>query len=269
MTSIHNDQFYGAKVPRKPPFLIHNARQPWRLGLWMFLAGFVSVFVSQANPLYQIVLGAPIFEELLKAGLTLLLVGGWTRGVWGLAVRLVAGFAVGGGFGVLEHYFSYWDEPDAMLWFRVVFHGASTTLSMLTLHVLSASRRPVVRWLATAPSTAVHYLHNTSAVLLLLLGASSGRDFAVLDLILLFLSPGLLLAGHLMVPASADPLRAAAEGWAARHLGAAAQADAPGVPAGWAPPAGPGATRPPGPPQAGPAPRAGPSRPPPRAPPGP
>ncbi|HET6398244.1 MAG TPA: hypothetical protein VFH47_01675, partial [Candidatus Thermoplasmatota archaeon] len=53
------------------------------------------VFLAQAAPLYQVVLGAPVFEELLKAGLGMLLaLGVAARGPWRWAARAAATVAL-------------------------------------------------------------------------------------------------------------------------------------------------------------------------------
>ena len=131
--------------------------------------GFFAVFILQAPILYQVVLGAPIFEEFLKFGLAMLLVGGLRV----LPLRMAAGFLVGAGFGVLEHAVTYSAEPDYVYVGRVLFHGGAAMLSMLCFHLLEPALDVRNRWWSTAAATFIHYLNNAVALLslpLLVLG---------------------------------------------------------------------------------------------------
>lgn len=131
----------------------------------LFGVGFVGTLVMSASLFTQIVIGAPVFEELWKLGSALLLVHllGVTSGPARVLVALVPGAA----FGVFEHFLTYAGEDLATLVFRVAFHAGSTGLSAATWHVLADGARPGVAWLATAPATVVHWINNFAAVLLL------------------------------------------------------------------------------------------------------
>ena len=137
----------------------------------MFGIGFYSVFLVQSHLLAQIVLGAPIFEEMLKFGLALLLVaylpaGSGVGRVGVVALRVVAAAAVGAGFGFLEHSLpAYSSESGLFLLWRVLFHGGSTLLSMLAFCGLESLADVRVRWLAVGPAVLLHYANNAGAVI--------------------------------------------------------------------------------------------------------
>jgi RsiW-degrading membrane proteinase PrsW (M82 family) len=189
------DVFWGARaVPRaprwtEPEFFAGRPRPP---GYPSFLAwastgsvrfaavlvglGFWGVFVNQLYPFFallseysfllQLVVGAPVFEEMFKFGLALFLVsplGGLPRLVV-LPLRLVVAAAVGLGFGAFEHWFSYPDEDSASLLGRLVFHCAATTLSMAAFAGLEPVADTRVRWAATVPASLVHYGNNAFVI---------------------------------------------------------------------------------------------------------
>lgn len=135
----------------------------WRIAMFLFGAGFLAVFVNQMPIYFQIVLGAPIFEEMFKFGLALLLVF-WIP--WG-AIRIPMALAIGGGFGVLEHYVTYVEEPNFSYFWRVAFHSLSTGTSMIFYQLMQSRDR--LTWpVALAPSVIIHYVNNTGAVIILL-----------------------------------------------------------------------------------------------------
>jgi hypothetical protein len=161
-------------VPR--PFVWTKAEEPLvdrvsrtdlRLALAFLVVGFVAVFIRQMPFEAQVVIGAPLFEEMFKLGLALLPCA--ALGLRAPIARLPFAFASGAGFGLLEHFLSYSDEPTVVLYGRVGFHAVATGLSMLVLHGLSSSgpRRLVLT--CTLPSTFVHAANNTAAVELALL----------------------------------------------------------------------------------------------------
>lgn len=175
---VQPQRFYVREDPLRgmSPFLMRAARDPWMLALTVFGFGFVAVFVDQAPILVQIVLGAPIFEELVKLGLALLLANavtfvlsgfrmdGWQHPAW-LAVRLPLALAVGAGFGFLEHSTTYSEEDFWSYLWRVLFHSLSAGASMIVLQAVLQSRDVRTRWLAPLPSMFIHYLNNYAALL--------------------------------------------------------------------------------------------------------
>lgn len=182
---VEPDPFWGrAAAPRYPrwdaakfyplphpgagvPLLWRNAVSALRFAAILAGIGFFSVFVEQADLLTQLVLGAPLFEEFLKFGLALLLVGWIPRlprlaGAAVIALRLLVAWAVGAGFGVLEHFVTYSGEDLGMVLSRVLFHGVATGLNMAFFTVLETLPDVRSRWLATGPASFVHYLVNAS-----------------------------------------------------------------------------------------------------------
>ncbi len=161
MRSVQSDDFYAEpeEAPRVHP-LVALADPLWRLGLVLFAAGFVAVFIDQAPFLLQVVLGAPIFEEALKAGLAILITAR------ARALRLPVAWLVGAGFGVLEHYVTYSEESVASLVLRIAFHAYATGLTASCLTVLESGRDVRVRWIAPLPAIVLHYVNNVLAVVL-------------------------------------------------------------------------------------------------------
>ncbi len=172
---IAENRFWGtAERPApRPTFLGKWSRHPARLALVMLGIGFFSVFVVQMDLHFQIVLGAPIFEEFLKFGLALLLVSYLPdphgRGaLWALVVpmRIIASLAVGALFGWLEHVTTYPSEDNFSYAWRVAFHSVSAGGSMVTYTLLEPLRETRARWFSTLVPTFLHYVNNSLAVLL-------------------------------------------------------------------------------------------------------
>jgi hypothetical protein len=179
------DPFWGpAAMPRLPrwdgaafyplphpgagmPLLWRNAASAVRFAAVLAGLGVFSVFIEQADSLTQLVLGAPVFEEFVKFGLALLLVAWIPRplGVAGapvVALRMLSAWAVGAGFGLMEHAVSYAGEDTGLWVSRTLFHGAAAGLSMACFTVLEALPDVRSRWLSTLPSSFLHYLVNAS-----------------------------------------------------------------------------------------------------------
>ncbi len=158
-------------------FLHRVAAQPWKFAAVVFGFGFFAVFIRQSNIFFQIILGAPIFEEMVKFGLAMListaliwLLGGarlrsW-ESPWWLAIRLPAALAVGAGFGFMEHYTTYASESDWSFFWRVMFHSLATGTSMIAFQAVLPSADLRVRWLAMVPAIFLHYVNNYGAVIL-------------------------------------------------------------------------------------------------------
>ncbi len=269
--------FWGkrARGDARPPFAAWSAASEHRFAGVLLLAGFFAVFVDQAAFLYQLVLGAPIFEELFKFGLALLLATGirvrtalgraagefirwplaagvgaglgammatdpllleqvvrvWpdvtvrmaaaagaalfflltllARGVGALGaplgalgvVRVPLAFAVGAGFGILEHTITYSEEPTRILYGRVAFHGGSTALTMVLYSILASLPDVRVRWLALVPSVVLHWLNNASAIFVALISLTVPRLDEVWSLsIVAMIYLAMLIAIPLAIP---------------------------------------------------------------------
>lgn len=158
-------------------FMVRVARNPWAFAGILFGFGFFSVFVRQASFLLQVILGAPIFEEMVKFGLALILAhiitaagGGmrgerWRHGGW-LALRLPIALAVGAGFGILEHGSTYSGEDVWSYVWRVGFHACATGTSMVAYQAAIGAPDARTRWFAIGPSVLLHYINNYGAVVL-------------------------------------------------------------------------------------------------------
>ncbi|AFO56163.1 hypothetical protein NJ7G_0913 [Natrinema sp. J7-2] len=111
----------------------------------------------------RIVIIAPIFEELLKFGVALLI----GTAVFGKArsPRIALALIIGCTFGFVEHSVTYAGEPDLLYLYRVLFHSL---LSMLAVGVYATFERRGVTdllWVAPLYPIVLHYLNNSFAVL--------------------------------------------------------------------------------------------------------
>jgi hypothetical protein len=178
MPRHEQDRFFPMPAPANQlPFLWWSAAKAHRQALLLFGAGFFSVFTLQSHFFVQVVLGAPLFEEMLKFGLALLLVA-WlpartSRLVAGVLTVTVA-LALGAGFGILEHWVTYRAESNLSYLWRVVFHSGSTGLSALLYSFVASSFEVRTRWLALAPSILLHYANNAGSVFLVPVTAVAG-----------------------------------------------------------------------------------------------
>lgn len=205
--------FTGPAPAAGVPFAVRYAASPLRLAGVFAVLGFFAVFVHQASLELQIVVGAPVFEELVKFGLALLAVGAIPRGgrLFPLValLRVVVALAVGAGFGWLEHFATYAEEPVEVFVGRVLFHAGSTALSMAMYCVLEGAADVRLRWFATAPATAIHYANNVGAIAFLAL-PDVGLAWAAALTAAAYVA---LVAG----PVSARWWRPWVEAWTARH----------------------------------------------------
>ena len=176
--AVHYEPIPQVWAPVDEPWLDRITRTDLRLALAFFLSGLVAVFFHQVPLGGQVVVGAPLFEEFFKLGLALL---PWAAlRIQSLAVRLPTAGLVGVGFGVMEHFLSYGDEPTFILYGRMAFHGLTCALSMAVLHGLrGADRRLLLA--ATLPSSFIHAGNNSAAVSLGLFGLFSGLDEHLLE----------------------------------------------------------------------------------------
>lgn len=211
--AVQDEAFYSrpgdATRGNLPILLWRIAAKEYRLAGVLFLFGFFTVFVNQAPLVYQIVLGAPIFEEFLKFGLAMLI----AIPLRAMALRLPVAFAVGAGFGVLEHYVTYPDESTVQFYGRIAFHGGATALSLIAYHAVAVLPDVRSRFLATLPATLIHFANNFLAVLTLALIPAGldvvefvGTAISTVMIILLYVGIIWLLA---------DPV--SWRGWAARR----------------------------------------------------
>jgi hypothetical protein len=202
--------FQGRPAPEGVPFAVRFA-SPLRLAGVFAVIGFFAVFVNQATLLLQIVVGAPVFEELLKFGVALLIVGVVPR--LGKAypvvvvLRVAVAWAVGAGFGWLEHWITYSAEPFELYVGRILFHGGASALSMATYCVLEGASDVRLRWFATAPATVLHYANNVGAIALI---AVPGIGLAYAAAV-----TAAVYAALLVLPAGSRWWRPSLEAWSA------------------------------------------------------
>lgn len=124
-------------------------------GLWAVL--FVGIGVQ------RVIVIAPIFEELLKFGVALLvgsvLFGRSTAGRVGVAL------VVGSLFGVIEHTTTYPDEPDSVYLFRTLFHSITTGLSVAVYTTFERNEDWGLAWVSPIFPILIHFFYNTFVVL--------------------------------------------------------------------------------------------------------
>jgi hypothetical protein len=124
-------------------------------GLWA--VAFVGVSIQ------RIVVVAPIFEELLKFGVAILVAS--TLFDRSRAARIGVALVVGMLFGVVEHATTYPTETDTLYLFRTVFHAMTTVLSVAAYTYFESRGDHRTQWLAPVLSMAIHFFYNTFAVL--------------------------------------------------------------------------------------------------------
>lgn len=125
------------------------------LGLWAVL--FVGFRVQ------RIIVIAPIFEELLKFGVAILV--GSVLFDRSLLARTGVAVVVGSLFGIIEHSSTYSAEPDTVYLFRTLFHASSTVLSVGVYTLFESQGEEELQWISTAYGTLIHFFYNTFSVL--------------------------------------------------------------------------------------------------------
>lgn len=129
-------------------------------GLWSILFAGIS--------LQRVVIFAPIFEEVAKFGVALL-VGSALFGR-SLPARIGVALVVGSLFGVVEHVTTYPTETDSLYLFRTLFHMMTTVLSVTVYTKFEARAGRSLQWVAPGYSILVHFFYNTFAVLSAVIG---------------------------------------------------------------------------------------------------
>jgi hypothetical protein len=147
------------------------------------LPQFLATMLTPPDGLFAflraLALFAPLFEELTKFGLALLLVS-WIPGrpLQVIVPRVFAGWAVGAGFGWSEHHLAqYIDEGFWGLVARMGFHGLAAGLSMATFTLFQDARRPGLRWYSTCGSSTCHWFVNAFAIPVGLVAAAVGEPW--------------------------------------------------------------------------------------------
>lgn len=163
--SVPEGVFY-ASVERPPPetsLADIVVATPMRYGLVVFALGWASI-LFQRSFLQQLVVGAPVFEELAKLGPPIVLVT--LLRARSPLVRVPLAWLSGAAFGVFEHAFTYAAEDPSIFAGRIMFHGGSAALSMVVFTAVEGAVDVRARWVSTAASTLFHWANNFSAVVL-------------------------------------------------------------------------------------------------------
>lgn len=215
-TSVSASEFYERDPPPEPRPLDRWARDPRRQAAVFALAGFLGVFVRQADAIFQIVVGAPVFEELFKFGVALAVVS--LLGIRRRLPRFALAALAGAGFGGLEHAITYPEEPLAALRFRVGFHAATPALSMAVYDAVKQLDNHRTRWAVTLPATGVHWLNNFAAVLLGFASVASGNILEGPALVFAQTVAAITIALALLALAAPGPIRDLMQGFWTRFV---------------------------------------------------
>jgi hypothetical protein len=154
------------RYPR-PPYGEAIAVSPGYLGVAYGLFGLWSVLFTLID-FHRILIFAPLFEELLKFGVAVLIgCGLYGRSAVG---RIGAGLLIGLLFGVIEHATTYPTEPDTMYLFRALFHMTTAGLSVSAYTVFESLDETGLQWIAPAYPVMIHFFNNSFALIVTVLG---------------------------------------------------------------------------------------------------
>jgi hypothetical protein len=170
---VPSDRFFTADAGESTSPLTRWAEDPVRHAGVLTVLGVFGVFFEQSNVFFQIVIGAPVFEELLKFGVALGVVA--LLRIDSRVVLFVLALASGAGFGIMEHYVTYPDEAVEALRFRVAFHGGSCAMSAAAYGAIRESVDLHARWAVTLPASVVHWANNFVALAVGLTSIASGE----------------------------------------------------------------------------------------------
>lgn len=225
--SIDEATFYRApRPPAEEGALTLAARRPLRFGAVLLGLGVAGILV-QRGFVRQLVVGAPVFEEMAKAGLALVVVAALAlRAPW---ARLVPAWATGAAFGWFEHASTYPDEALGDLLLRAAFHAGTTGLSLAAFSMLEPDEDVRLRWGSTLPSTLLHWANNFGVLVL----ALAGLVFSAAEAAALALSSFVTAASYVTTFAllgARERVRRAVAARAARILPARPEPPAPAAP---------------------------------------
>jgi len=192
----------------KPKGLSAVASSPVYFGIACSFFGLWSVLFVGLS-FQRIIIFAPIFEELLKFGVALL-IGSVLFGR-SIAARVGVAVVVGSLFGIVEHATTYSTEPDTVYLFRTLFHTVTTVLSVSVYTMFESMGEDRMCWIAPSYSIILHFLYNTFVVLSAIIGivvfgnqsttiplvyGSAAILVATCLFILVFLSKKVVVAAH-------------------------------------------------------------------------
>lgn len=190
------------RPPPEVPLAVRTAHDPRKFALLLFLFGWAGI-LFQRNFLQQVVIGAPVFEELAKLGPPLLVVS--ILGIRSTWIRLPLAWISGAAFGVMEHYVTYAAEDVYLYAERVLFHAVTPGLSMLFYGAFEDMPDVRARWAATIPATLFHWANNflVAIVLGILIAIAGLPDLLVVGFATLLSGTmvGITLVAILRLPA--------------------------------------------------------------------
>lgn len=124
-------------------------------GLWAVL--FVGIGIQ------RVIVIAPIFEELLKFGIAIVVSSVlFDRST---AARVGVAIVVGSLFGVIEHATTYPDEADVIYLYRTAFHATTTAVSVAVYTMFEQAEMDGLLWVSPVFPMLFHFFYNTFSVL--------------------------------------------------------------------------------------------------------
>ncbi|RZH69468.1 hypothetical protein [Natrinema altunense] len=146
-----------------PSELHELAESPIYFALTCAVVGLWSVLFVGLNMVQRIVIIAPIFEELLKFGVALLI----GTAVFGKSIypRIALALIIGCTFGFVEHSITYAGEPDILYLYRVLFHSLLSMISVGVYATFESRNINDLLWIAPIYPIVLHYLNNSFSVL--------------------------------------------------------------------------------------------------------
>jgi hypothetical protein len=214
---------------REPTFFERVPARPLGFAGLLFGLGWLGIIIQQ-GVLRQLIVGAPVFEEMAKFGLALAVVTALR--IRPTLLRMPFAWASGAAFGVLEHFLTYSDEPPLFWGLRVAFHLSTAGLSMAIWGLAEPLPDARVRWATTLTSSAFHAANNLGALLLSLVDALPGASLVDVGYSALITTSVLVLTFAILLAPGPAHARAG------RVAGRLFRASAPAAPA--APPDPPG-----------------------------
>lgn len=131
--------------------------------------GFVSTFFGLWAVLFvgvgfqRVIVIAPVFEELLKFGVALIVSSVlFDRS---MAARVGVALVVGSLFGVIEHTTTYPGESDLVYVYRTLFHAVTPAVSIGVYTMFKENDMGGMLWVAPVFPMLFHFFYNTFAVL--------------------------------------------------------------------------------------------------------
>lgn len=162
MTLVGNRSLYHISPYPKPYSIRSIAMSPVYFGLTCTFFGLWSVLLV-GIAIQRIILIAPIFEEILKFGVALLI--GSILFDRSLTARAGVALVVGSLFGLIEHSTTYPMEADITFLFRTVFHAMTTVLSVTVYTIFESQAESKLQWISPAYSVIIHFFYNTFSLI--------------------------------------------------------------------------------------------------------